>query len=94
MQDPQGLWVPTLAGAGEVVAGQGLAAGLDRVQHIALGVVAAAVGVDPDDGVSLALEQGMAVAPPDGDRWLASAWVGVTTRRQDCGGSRPPVDRL
>jgi hypothetical protein len=59
VQDPQGLWVPTLAGAGEVVAGQGLAAGLDRVQHIALGVVAAAVGVDPDDGVSLARQRGV-----------------------------------
>jgi hypothetical protein len=66
VQDPQGLWVPTLAGAGEVVAGQGLAAGLDRVQHIALGVVAAAVGVDPDDGVSLARQRGVGSPLPAG----------------------------
>ena len=49
--------------------------------HPAVGVqqgrgVAVAVGVDPDDGVDVALEQGIAVAPPDGDRWLAPAWSG------------------
>ena len=68
--------------------------------HAAVGVqqgrgVGVAVSVDPDDGVNLALEQGMAAAPfQDGDRWLAPAWVGVTTRRQDCEGSRPGADRL
>jgi hypothetical protein len=31
---------------------------------------------------------------PDGDRWLAPAWIGVTTPRQDCEGSRQTADRL
>jgi hypothetical protein len=37
---------------------------------------------------------GMAVAPSRRRPWLAPAWVGVTTWRQDCEGSRPRADRL
>jgi hypothetical protein len=68
--------------------------------HPAVGVqqgrgVAVAVGVDPDDGVNPALEHGHGGCSfQDGDHWLAPAWVGVTTRRQDCEGSRPRADRL
>jgi hypothetical protein len=41
VQHPQGLPMPPLAWRGEVVTGQGIAAGPDRVQHSALGAVAA-----------------------------------------------------
>jgi hypothetical protein len=57
--------------------------------------VGVAVGVDPDDGVDLAPRAwAWRLLLPDGDRWLAPAWVGVTTRRRDCQGSRPRADRL
>jgi hypothetical protein len=37
--------------------------------------VAVAMGVDPDDGVNLALEHGHGgCSLPDGDRWLAPVW--------------------
>jgi hypothetical protein len=49
VQDPQGLPVPALAGAGEVLAGEGFAAGPDRVQPITLGPVAAPGPLGPVD---------------------------------------------
>jgi hypothetical protein len=51
VQDPERLPMPTLAWAGEMVAGQGIAASPDRVQHIALGAVAAAGPLGPVDTV-------------------------------------------
>jgi hypothetical protein len=56
--------------------------------------VAVAVGIDPDDGVNLALEQGMAVAPFE-TATLAGTGLGWRHRvRQDCEGSRHQADRL
>jgi hypothetical protein len=53
------------------------------------GGVGIAVGVDPDDVVDLAFEQGICGCPPSRWRpWSAPAWVQVTAR-QDCEGSRP-----
>jgi hypothetical protein len=49
VQHSHRLPVPALAGAGEVVAGQGLAAGPDGVQGVALGAVAAAGPLGPVD---------------------------------------------
>jgi hypothetical protein len=49
VQHPYRLAVPPLARAGEVVAGQGFAAGPDGVQHIALGPVAAPRPLGPVD---------------------------------------------
>jgi hypothetical protein len=68
--------------------------------HPAVGVqqgrgVAVAVGIDPEGRRRPGpLPWAWRLLCPDGDRWRAPAWVGVTTRRQDGEESRPRADRL